>query len=40
MILRDNITDLLDEKAFARFFLPFKELSDREKRRYEEEMSE
>jgi 5'-3' exonuclease len=40
MIVRDNIQDLIDPNAFSRFFVPFKELSDREKRRYFEEIGE
>ena len=40
MILRDKIEDLVDSNAFSRFFVPFKELSDREKRRYLEAMEE
>lgn len=40
MILKDNIEDLVDGNAFARFFTPFKELADKEKRRYIEETSE
>ena len=40
MIIRDNIENLMDANEFSRFFIPFKELADREKRRYVEEMSE
>jgi 5'-3' exonuclease len=40
MIVRDNIQDLLDPNAFSRFFTPFKELSDREKKRYFENINE
>lgn len=40
LIKRDNIEDLLDEKSFARFFLEFKELSDKECKRYEESLKE
>lgn len=40
LIKRDNIEDWIDEKAFANFFVPFKELSDREKRRFEESLEE
>jgi 5'-3' exonuclease len=40
MIIRDNIENLMDANEFSRFFTPFKELADREKRRYIEEMSE
>lgn len=40
MIVRDNIQDLIDPNAFSRFFIPFKELSDREIKRYNEEMSQ
>ena len=40
MIVRDNIQDLIDPNAFSRFFIPFKELSDREMKRYNEEMSQ
>jgi 5'-3' exonuclease len=40
LIKRDNIEDLLDEKAFARFFLEFKELSDKERKRYEESLKD
>lgn len=38
LIKRDNIEDLLDEKAFARFFVEFKEVSDKEKKRFEESL--
>ena len=40
MIVKDNIQDLIDANAFSRFFIPFKELSDREKKRYYEDLSE
>jgi 5'-3' exonuclease len=40
MIVRDNIQDLIDPNAFSRFFTPFKELSDREKKRYFENINE
>lgn len=40
MIVRDNIQDLIDPNAFSRFFIPFKELSDREMKRYNEEISQ
>ena len=40
MIVKDNIQDLIDANAFSRFFVPFKELSDREKKRYYEDLSE
>ena len=40
MIVRDNIQDLIDPNAFSRFFIPFKELSDREMKRYNEEMNQ
>lgn len=34
MIKKDNIENLLDVNSFATFFAPFKELADREKKRY------
>ena len=40
MIVKDNIQDLIDSNAFSKFFTPFKELSDREKKRYYEDLSE
>ena len=40
MILRDKIEDLMDNNAFSKFFVPFKELADKEKRRYIEAMNE
>lgn len=40
MIVRDNIENLVDSDSFSRFFIPFKELSDREKKRYLEEINE
>ena len=40
MIVRDNIENLVDANEFSRFFIPFKELADREKKRYLEEINE
>lgn len=40
MIKRDGIEDLMNLDTFSRFFIPFKELFDREKRRFEEAMKE
>ena len=40
MIKRDGIEDLMDTNSFAYFFVPFKELADREKKKYYEEMSD
>ena len=40
MISKDNIEAWKDAGSFANFFRPFKELSDREKKRYEEFMAE
>ena len=40
MIVRDNIENLLDANEFSRFFIPFKELADREKRRYNDYMAD
>ena len=40
MIVRDNIENLIDANEFSRFFVPFKELAEKEKKRYLEEMSE
>lgn len=40
MIVRDNIENLLDANEFSRFFIPFKELADREKKRYNEYMAD
>ena len=37
MIKRDGIEDLIDINSFSYFFVPFKELADREKRKYLEE---
>ena len=34
MIVKDNIENLVDVNEFSRFFIPFKELADREKKRY------
>lgn len=39
MIRRDNIEDLVDNNAFSRFFIPFKNLADREKKRFENAMN-
>ena len=39
MIKRDNIEDLIDYKSFSSFFIPFIELFNREKKRFEEETS-
>jgi 5'-3' exonuclease len=39
MIKRDGIEDLMDTNSFANFFVPFKELADREKKRFEKEIS-
>jgi 5'-3' exonuclease len=36
MVKRDNIEDFLDPNAFSNFFVPFKELADREKKRFED----
>lgn len=36
MIKRDGIEDLINPNVFASFFIPFKELADREKKRFEE----
>lgn len=38
MVKRDKIEDLVDPNKFSNFFVPFKELADREKRRYLEAM--
>ena len=40
MAKRDKIEDLVDPNKFSNFFVPFKELADREKRRYFEAMQE
>lgn len=40
MIKRDGIEDLMNLDAFSRFFIPFKELFDREKKRFEDAMKE
>jgi 5'-3' exonuclease len=40
MIVKDNIENLVDANEFSRFFIPFKELADREKKRYLEETNE
>ena len=40
MIKRDGIEDLMDEKSFSNFFIPFNELANREKQRFEEYMEE
>ena len=40
MIKRDGIEDLINLDTFSKFFIPFKELFDREKRRYEDSMKE
>ena len=40
MIVRDNIENLIDANEFSRFFVPFKELAEKEKKRYLEETSE
>lgn len=40
MVKRDGIEDLMDLDRFSSFFVPFKELSDREKRRFDEAMKE
>ena len=40
MIVRDNIENLIDANEFSRFFVPFKELAEKEKKRYLEEISE
>ena len=37
MIKRDNIENLVDINTFSSFFAPFKELFNREKKRFEEE---
>ena len=40
MICRDRIENLMDHDAFSRLFAPFKEVSDRERKRYYNAMSE
>ena len=40
MIKRDGIEDLINLDTFSKFFIPFKELFDREKRRYEDSLKE
>ena len=40
MAKRDKIEDLVDPNKFSNFFVPFKELADREKRRYFEAIQE
>lgn len=40
MVKRDGIEGLMDLNSFSSFFVPFKELYDREKRRFEESMKE
>jgi 5'-3' exonuclease len=40
MIVRDGIENLIDANEFSRFFVPFKELADKEKKRYIDETSE
>ena len=40
MIKRDGIEDLIPINSFANFFVPFKELADREKKKFLEETSE
>lgn len=40
MICRDGIEELMDHNAFSRMFAPFKEVSDRERKRYQNAMSE
>lgn len=37
MIKRDGIEELINPNVFSSFFVPFKELADREKKRFEEE---
>ena len=39
MVQRDKIEDIMDPNAFSRFFIPFKELSNKEKKRYLEAVS-
>ena len=40
MIVRDGIENLVDANEFSRFFIQFKELADKEKKRYIDETSE
>lgn len=40
MVIRDKIEDLVDPNRFSSFFVPFKELADRERRHYKEAMEE
>lgn len=40
LIKRDNIESLLDMNSFSNFFVPFKELADREKKKFIEETKE
>ena len=40
MIVRDNIENLVNATEFSRFFTPFKELADKEKKRYLEYLNE
>ena len=40
MIKRDGIEDLMNPNSFSSFFIPFKELTDREKKKYKDEMPE
>ena len=40
MIVKDNIENLVDANEFSRFFIPFKERADREKKRYLDETNE
>lgn len=40
MIVRDGIENLVDANEFSRFFVPFKELAEKEKKRYLDEVSE
>lgn len=40
LIKRDNIENLLDMNSFSNFFVPFKELADREKKKFIEETKE
>lgn len=38
MIKKDGIEDLKDESTFANFFIPFKELADRERKKFEDSL--
>ena len=40
MIKRDGIEDLINSNTFSSFFIPFKELADREKKKYKDENKE